>query len=66
VQGSDVIITMGCGEACPVDPGKRYLDWDLPDPAGKPLDQIRPIRDVIDRRVQQLIVELTASTSSER
>jgi len=61
VQGSDVIITMGCGDACPIFPGKRYLDWDLPDPAGKPLDQIRPIRDEIDRRVQKLVAELTTS-----
>jgi arsenate reductase (thioredoxin) len=61
VRGSDVIITMGCGDACPIFPGKRYLDWDLPDPAGKPLDQIRPIRDEIDRRVQKLVAELTTS-----
>ena len=62
VQGSDVIITMGCGDACPIFPGKRYLDWDLPDPAGKPLDQIRPIRDEIDRRVHELVAELTTSS----
>jgi arsenate reductase (thioredoxin) len=61
VRGSDVIITMGCGDACPIFPGKRYLDWDLPDPAGKPLDQIRPIRDEIDRRVRKLVAELTTS-----
>ena len=61
VRGSDVIIKMGCGDACPIFPGKRYLDWDLPDPAGKPLDQIRPIRDEIDRRVQKLVAELTTS-----
>src|SRR5215472_10862993 len=52
VQAADVVITMGCGDACPVYPGKRYLDWDLPDPAGLPLDQVRPIREDIERRVQ--------------
>jgi arsenate reductase len=59
VQTSDVVITMGCGDACPVFPGKRYLDWDLTDPAGKTLDQIRPIRDDIDQRVHALLEELT-------
>ena len=58
VQASDVVITMGCGDACPVLPGKRYLDWQLPDPAGKGVDAVRPIRDEIDRRVRQLIAEL--------
>jgi arsenate reductase (thioredoxin) len=58
VRESDVVITMGCGDACPVFPGKRYLDWDLPDPAGKPVDQVRPIRDEIDRRVRALMEEL--------
>jgi protein-tyrosine-phosphatase len=58
VQDSDVVITMGCGDACPVFPGKRYLDWELPDPAGLPLEQVRPIRDEIDRRVQELLGEL--------
>jgi hypothetical protein len=51
---------MGCGDACPIYPGKRYLDWELDDPADKGLDQIRPIRDEIDRRVQALIAELVA------
>jgi arsenate reductase len=55
---SDVIITMGCGDACPVYPGKRYLDWDLPDPAGMSVDEIRPIRDEIERRVVALLDEL--------
>ena len=59
VQASDVVITMGCGDACPVFPGKRYLDWDLTDPAGKSLDQIRPIRDNIDQRVRELLTQLT-------
>ena len=59
VQAADVVITMGCGDACPVYPGKRYLDWDLPDPAGLDLPAIRPIRDEIRRRVAALITELS-------
>jgi len=58
VQASDVVITMGCGDACPVFPGKRYLDWQLTDPAGKGVDAVRPIRDEIDTRVQGLLAEL--------
>jgi protein-tyrosine-phosphatase len=58
-QAADIVITMGCGDTCPVYPGQRYLDWDLPDPAGLPLEQVRPIRDDIARRVQQLLNELT-------
>ncbi len=58
VQGADVVITMGCGDACPIYPGKRYLDWNLDDPAGLPIDQVRPIRDEIDHRVQELITDL--------
>ncbi|MBA8823731.1 protein-tyrosine-phosphatase [Saccharopolyspora lacisalsi] len=58
VEASDVVVTMGCGDACPVFPGKRYLDWQLDDPAGKPVDQVRPIRDEIDRRVRALLTEL--------
>ena len=58
VQAADVVITMGCGDACPIYPGKRYLDWELDDPAGKTTDQVRPIRDNIDTRVQQLLAEL--------
>ena len=58
VQTTDIVITMGCGDACPVYPGKRYLDWDLPDPAGLSLDQVRPIRDEIERRVRGLLDEL--------
>jgi protein-tyrosine-phosphatase len=58
VRSSDVVITMGCGDACPVHPGKRYLDWDLPDPAGRTAAQIRPIRDAIDARVRALLAEL--------
>jgi arsenate reductase len=58
VQSADVVITMGCGDACPVYPGKRYLDWDLPDPAGLPVDQVRPIRDEIRKRVAALATEM--------
>jgi len=58
VTDADAVITMGCGDACPVYPGTRYLDWDLPDPAGRPLEEIRPIRDEIDRRVRALLQEL--------
>jgi arsenate reductase (thioredoxin) len=59
VQAADVVITMGCGDTCPVYPGQRYLDWDLPDPTGLPLEEVRPIRDEIARRVRQLLDELT-------
>ena len=63
VQAADVVITMGCGDACPIYPGKRYLDWDLPDPAGLDLEAVRPIRDEIARRVQQLLAELVTTPS---
>jgi arsenate reductase len=55
VEDADVVVTMGCGDACPVFPGKRYLDWDLPDPSGLPVDEVRPIRDRIDRLVRELL-----------
>lgn len=55
---ADVVVTMGCGDTCPVYPGKRYLDWELPDPAGRPVEEVRPIRDEIDRRVRALLNEL--------
>ncbi|MCK9896258.1 arsenate reductase ArsC [Frankia sp. AgB32] len=58
VQASDVVITMGCGDACPVFPGKRYEDWKLDDPAGQGIDAVRPIRDDIRARVEKLIGEL--------
>jgi arsenate reductase len=58
VRDSDVVITMGCGDACPVFPGKRYLDWNLEDPAGKGVDAVRPIRDDIEQRVRGLLREL--------
>jgi arsenate reductase len=64
VRAADVVITMGCGDACPIFPGKRYLDWELTDPAGLSVEQIRPIRDDIDRRVQALLAELVASSAS--
>jgi arsenate reductase len=59
VEAADVVITMGCGDACPVFPGKRYLDWELDDPAGRPLEEVRGIRDDIDGRVAGLVAELT-------
>ncbi|MFD3442253.1 arsenate reductase ArsC [Streptomyces sp. NPDC058685] len=58
VGASDVVITMGCGDACPYFPGKRYLDWQLDDPAGQGVDAVRPIRDEIERRVRGLLTEL--------
>lgn len=58
VQASDVVITMGCGDACPFFPGKRYEDWELADPAGQDIDAVRPIRDDIRTRIEQLVSEL--------
>jgi len=60
VRDSDVVITMGCGDVCPIFPGKRYEDWELVDPAGKSLDDVRPIRDDIKRRVEELLAQLTS------
>jgi protein-tyrosine-phosphatase len=60
-QAADVIITMGCGDTCPVYPGKRYLDWDLPDPAGLDITAVRPIRDDIHTRVRGLLTELAST-----
>jgi arsenate reductase (thioredoxin) len=60
---ADVVVTMGCGDACPFYPGKRYLDWDLIDPAGLPVEQVRPVVDEIDRRVQALLAELLGSAA---
>lgn len=57
-RAADVVVTMGCGDTCPLYPGKRYLDWDLPDPAGLPVEQVRPIVDDIDRRVRDLLASL--------
>ncbi|MEW2290760.1 arsenate reductase ArsC [Streptomyces sp. NPDC047841] len=58
VHSSDVVITMGCGDACPYFPGKRYLDWQLDDPAGQGVEAVRPIRDEIERRIRRLLTEL--------
>jgi protein-tyrosine-phosphatase len=58
VQSADVVVSMGCGDACPFFPGKRYLDWELPDPAGRSLDEVGSIRDQIDLRVRELVREL--------
>ena len=58
VQASDVVITMGCGDACPIFPGKRYLDWDLTDPSDKTIDVVRGVRNDIDSRVRNLLSEL--------
>ncbi|WP_290051638.1 arsenate reductase ArsC [Amycolatopsis solani] len=62
VEAADVVITMGCGDACPIFPGKRYLDWQLDDPAGKGVEAVRPIRDEIDRRVRELLTGLLAGS----
>jgi arsenate reductase (thioredoxin) len=61
VRAADVVVTMGCGDACPVFPGKRYVDWELDDPSGKTVEEVRPIRDDIERRVRDLIAELVPS-----
>ncbi|MBO0891303.1 MAG: arsenate reductase ArsC [Acidothermales bacterium] len=61
VRGADVVVTMGCGDACPVYPGKRYLDWELPDPAGRDVDTVRGIRDRIDALVRGLLTDLVVS-----
>ncbi|MER6159145.1 arsenate reductase ArsC [Streptomyces sp. NPDC001868] len=60
VQASDYVITMGCGDACPIFPGKKYLDWELEDPAGQGVDAVRPIRDRIRTRIEALIAEIDA------
>ena len=58
VEWAELVVTMGCGDACPVLPGKRYVDWELPDPAGLPADEVRAVRDEIDRRVNGLVNDL--------
>jgi arsenate reductase len=58
VRAADVVVSMGCGDACPVVPGKRYLEWELDDPAGKDVEQVRPVRDEIERRVRALLEDL--------
>ena len=64
-RSADVVVTMGCGDECPVIPGKRYVDWDLPDPEGRSLDEVRAIRDDIDARVHALLRDLGASGVSD-
>ncbi|ORI25613.1 arsenate reductase ArsC [Rhodococcus sp. 1168] len=66
VETSDVVITMGCGDACPVFPGVSYRDWALPDPAGKGVDAVRPIRDEIKSRVEDLLAELVPARAGSR
>jgi arsenate reductase len=61
-QEADVVVTMGCGDACPFVPGKRYIDWNLPDPKGRPIEEVRATRDEIQQRVLGLVVELDAGT----
>ena len=63
VRAADVVVTMGCGDACPLFPGKRYEDWTLEDPAGKGVDQVRPVRDEIERRVRELLSSLEVADS---
>lgn len=58
VRAADVVVTMGCGDACPIYPGKKYVDWELDDPSGKTVDEVRPIRDELERRVRSLMAEL--------
>jgi arsenate reductase len=65
-EPADVVITMGCGDECPVIPGKRYLDWELPDPSGRPIDDVRATRDEIAERVRALVAELDALSSGDR
>ncbi|MGW1537369.1 arsenate reductase ArsC [Streptomyces aureus] len=64
VRASDVVITMGCGDTCPVFPGKRYLDWTLQDPAGQGVDAVRPIRDEIEKRIRVLIDEIAPTSQA--
>jgi protein-tyrosine-phosphatase len=60
-EQADVIVTMGCGDRCPYIPGKRYIDWELPDPKGQPIGEVRAIRDAIEERISRLVRELDAS-----
>ncbi len=64
-RAADVVVTMGCGDACPIYPGTRVVDWELTDPAGRPVDEVRPIVDDIDRRVQALLEELLAARTQQ-
>ena len=64
IQSADIVVTMGCGDECPVFPGRRYIDWDLDDPSGMPLKDVRPIRDDLEQRVRGLIAELGVATAN--
>ena len=64
MQAADVVVTMGCGDACPVYPGKRYVDWEVEDPAGQPIEAVRRIRDDISQRVQTLLQNLGVTADS--
>jgi arsenate reductase len=64
-QWADIVVTMGCGDQCPVIPGKRYLDWDLPDPAGQPIDEVRRTRDEISRRVDDLLTQFQSTATTK-
>jgi arsenate reductase len=64
VEAADVVVTMGCGDTCPFIPGRRYEDWTLPDPAGQPIDAVRPVRDQIEARVRELLSSLGVTVTS--
>ena len=64
-EQADIVVTMGCGDQCPYIPGKRYIDWELPDPKGRPADEVRAIRDDIAQRVQALVAELDRVTAAD-
>ena len=66
VEWADLVVTMGCGDSCPYIPGKRYLDWELDDPSGRPLEEVRATRDEIERRVKSLLAELDAPQAPPR
>jgi protein-tyrosine-phosphatase len=63
IRAADVVVTMGCGDACPIFPGKKYVDWELADPSGKSIDEVRPIRDELEQRVRALMAELGVTPS---
>ena len=65
VKAADVVVTMGCGDACPVLPGRRYEDWILDDPSGRTVEQVRPVRDEIERRVRELLARVGVSLSTD-